>query len=304
MYDRLLILVFLTVVASCGYARANSLLVSDNQGWLWGVNVENGESRKLFRTAAVMSDIASLPIGFDGELYGLHFEGDSDALYRIDMVAEETTFIAEVGMSEYGPLFNTQKPNALTFDHEGRLLVSTFNSVTFSGGVFTNPEGKLGTIDPVTGFPELVGVIGYGSAGGLAASPDRLYMSSCKQSGLFLNCSTSSANHLIAIDLETGVGTDLGSTGFANITALEVVGEKLVGFTGNGQILDIDPVTARTRLMARTSPLIRVTGATHFPRGAYELRLIPEPNSIILLLVGLVTLLNWRRRNSRSQKSA
>ena len=69
-----------------------------------------------------------------------------------------------------------------------------------------------------------------------------------------------SADTLLSIDLTTMTTTLVGSTGFPCVWGLATYGTQLFGFTCQGHILEIDPATAHSTILA--SPGNYFCGAT------------------------------------------
>jgi hypothetical protein len=167
-----------------------------------------------FAISDQMTDVAVTP---DGRLYGVSFT----SLYSINKVTGAATFIASVPGNGN---------NSLTFLASGDLLAA-------DGG------GNLKRIDPSTGQVTPIGSYGDGlaSAGDLVGVKSGvMYGTSSTTPG---GGSASSNNHLIRVDPTTGVATDVGPTGFADVWGLAYSGAHVIGFTTSGAIIRIDPQT-------------------------------------------------------------
>lgn len=219
---------------------AGVFMVGDENGVLWNVDPTSGAAEQVGDMGVVMTDIAFAPWG---ELYGVSFTD----LYRIDPA---TAAIIE----QVGPVGIGGDANALEFDSAGRLYVATLGLLS---------GGKLGIIDPATAQTTVLGSIGYGSDGDLAAAPDgTLLMSSCIIGGLIPRCTN---DRLVRVDptiTQGRLGTPIGLTGFTYTHGMDFVGEELIGTTLGGELILIDTTTGAATLRAVTNPTVRAYGAS------------------------------------------
>jgi hypothetical protein len=252
---------------------AEMFLVSTGAGSLYRVDVTTGATMLVGHTGRQLHDIAFSPAG---ELYGLVHPDD---IYHIDlsrMAADSHITTEFVGSLEWerGGLLR-REVRSLEFGPDGLLYFATFDGISFSGGVFTSPTGRLGVaqIEPFFSV-QMIGDIGEGNGGDLAFSPDaQLYMNSCTPTGFTLECSTDHTNRLIRVNPPLGNGSDLGSIGWRNVFGMDFVGTSLYGVTAAGELIAINTTTGAGTLVARLNPAVAVTGASstvNFPPGDFD----------------------------------
>ncbi len=187
-----------------------------------------------FNVGDSMTDIALTPAG---DLYAISFTD----LYSVNKANGQATHIA--------PVPGTGN-NSLTFLPDGSLLAADSN-------------GDVKRINPQNG--QVVAVGNFGN--GLVASGD---MVAVRDGTMFGISSTgkgggdaSGNNPLLRVDVQTGAATVVGPTGFGSVWGLAYAGAKVIGFTNQGEIIQVDPQTGAGVLLAQKN--IMFWGATQSP---------------------------------------
>ncbi len=174
-----------------------------------------------FNAGEDMTDVAVTP---DGTLYGVSFT----KLYRIDKTNAKVTPLVAIGGTGN---------NSLTFRDNGTLLAS-------------DSAGSLKVINPTTGVVTTIGSYGDGltSSGDLVAVANgTMYGISSKKKG---GGDASSSNVLISVNTSSGKATAIGATGKSQVWGLAYAKSKVIGFTTAGEILQIDPQTGSSTVIA------------------------------------------------------
>ncbi len=186
---------------------------------LYAIGLPSGNVRTLGLTCIELDDIAVDP---QGTMFGVGGPIEP-ALYAVD---EKTGFPTRVATTSV-------VLNALAFASDGTLYGA--------GG------DLVFTLDPATGNARQLARYppGYFSSGDVAVIGDRLFAT--VNTGADAESDT-----LLSIDLGTLETSLIGSTGFADVYGLASFGERLFGYTNQGQVLEIDPSTARSTLLATT----------------------------------------------------
>lgn len=251
----------LTAVAlSLSFARADDKqdlhdYAVDRAGYLYDIDIEALTWKRVGQIqvqlpggghdAPVFCDLGA---SADGYLYGI--TASSLYLIRIEK-PEESKKIGDHHLDNtYG----------MGMGPKGELVINTLG-------------GDVYTIDPKTAKGKLVGPMkgGFVASGDLAmvhtrtkagAQPEDVIVSSVKdESGI---------EHMVTIDLATGNATDRGEAVFENGTRVgSIFGiicrkEIVYGLTNGGDIILIDPFTAKCKLLKRTG--ISWWGATDYQR--------------------------------------
>lgn len=174
--------------------------------------------------------VPALAVRLSGELYAMDI-GASSNLYRIDAFTGNATFVGATGLTSPPAIAFNRKGALFAIDAEGDLYtVDRFTAAaTFVGatGVYmkgmafdpitgdlwgSDARGNLYVIDPKKGATRLIGNTG------MPPSPDM-----CFSTGGTLYAASGgglSVNNLITIDMATGVGTVVGSIGFASLSGM------------------------------------------------------------------------------------
>jgi hypothetical protein len=185
---------------------------------LYGVNLPAGSVMNIGATSGdELDDIALAP---DGTLYGVGGPG----LYTVDTKTGAAKFVVSVD-----EIFN-----ALDFAPDGTLYGA------LEGG------GEVYTIDPKTGDTTQVATYpaGYESSGDLAVIGNQLLAT--------VTSGGTGNDVLVSIDLTTFEASVIGTTGYRQIYGLAAYGTQLFGYTDSGLVIQIDPTTAKTTLLAKT----------------------------------------------------
>lgn len=199
-------------------------LVHDSRD-LYEVELPSGDLRRLTETGPTYTDIALAP---DRQLYGVSRTGlfrlfDDDPL--ADRLGDSDDWVA----LDVGP--------------DGALYAAGEND-------------RVVVIDRETFRPRVVARLPapYVASGDIAFVEGRMLITVTDRPS-----SSRDDTRLAEVDLTTGTARVLGRTGQPCIWALAAFGSELFGFTCNGALLRIDPVTARTEVLRVLG--LRVGGA-------------------------------------------
>ena len=171
-----------------------------------------------------ISELSSVPSLFDfdtdmsGTLYGI---SPPSTVYSFDESTLEWNIVANVGHSE-GTL------NGFCIDSSSRMYATVGN--------------QMYTIDTTLGSATLVGNLG----GGFQSSGDCVVD---KIDGIYMTSIGSSSDDFVRIHPETGEGTLIGNTGVSGIYGLTSAWGYMFGFTGQGQLVEIDKVTGQAQVL-------------------------------------------------------
>jgi hypothetical protein len=176
----------------------------------------NDEKRAALNTTSSITDLA-----WDGtNLYAVTFS----SLIRIDTATGAVTTVGSLGAGGI---------NALTADSKGDLY-----------GASTG--GTLYKINKATGASAVVGPLGFGSSGDLAFTADGALYATVKQN-------TFTTDALARVDVATGKATIIGDTGYADVYGLNVQGGVMYALTVKGQLLTLNPASARATFIRDTT---------------------------------------------------
>jgi hypothetical protein len=244
---------------SLGLARADDKqdlhdYAVDRSGYLYDIDIEALSWRKVGQVRIPLEGggfeaptLCDLGASADGFLYGI--SADSLYLIRIEK-PEESKKIGE---------HNLDNTYGMGMGPKGELVINTLG-------------GDVYTIDPKTAKGKLVGPMkgGFVASGDLAmvhtrtqpnAQPEDVIVSSVKKGGV---------EHIVTIDLATGKATDRGECvdehgdRVGSVFGIIVRKEIVYGLTNGGDIIKIDPFTARCKILKRTG--ISWWGATDYQR--------------------------------------
>jgi outer membrane protein assembly factor BamB len=150
-------------------------------------------------------------------------------LYEVDVATGQTTERADLTTGGF---------NGLTFLASGELLAS-------------NLEGQVKRIDPRTGDVTFVGEFGSG----LGSSGDLVAISDGSMFGIshLPRPMNGSNNMLVRVDSTTGAAQAVGNIGFADVYGLAYFGGRVLAFTSEGNVIEIDPSTGRGTFRRRHS---------------------------------------------------
>jgi hypothetical protein len=172
------------------------------------------------------TDITDIAVTPAGELWAISFS----SLYKVDKTTAQATSVA--------PLSGSGN-NGLTFLPNGNLLAA-------------DGAGDVKRIDTASGAITAVGNFGNGlsSSGDLVAVGTVMYGISSTGAG---GSDASGNNVLLRVDVATGVATIVGPIGFGQVWGLAYVNKRVIAFTANGQIIQIDPATGAGTLLKTTN---------------------------------------------------
>ncbi|MEZ0231171.1 MAG: hypothetical protein ACAI25_21320 [Planctomycetota bacterium] len=226
----------------------------DRAGYLYDIDIEALSWRRVGQVRIPLQGgsyeaptLCDLGASADGFLYGI--SADSLYLIRIEK-PEESKKIGDHGLDNtYG----------MGMGPKGELVINTLG-------------GDVYTIDPKTAKGKLVGPMkgGFVASGDLAmvhtrtqpnGQPEDVIVSSVKKGGV---------EHMVTLDLATGKATDRGEcvdengNAIGSVFGIIVRKEIVYGLTNDGDILRIDPFTAKCKVLKRTG--ISWWGATDYQR--------------------------------------
>jgi hypothetical protein len=189
---------------------------AEDPSTLYGVSLPAGGVMSIGPTTLVLDDIALDP---SGTLYGV---GDGN-VYTVDTKTG--------AVKTATPLSYPGFLNALDFAPDGTLYAAGGNT--------------LFTIDPATGVTAEVATYPapYASSGDLAVIGTQLFATVTGDG---------TTDSLLFVDLTTFSVTVVGPTGYVSIWGLAAYGTQLFGYTDSGHVLQIDPTTAKSTLLAST----------------------------------------------------
>ncbi|MBM75314.1 MAG: hypothetical protein CMK59_07925 [Proteobacteria bacterium] len=174
-------------------------------------------------------EVTSVPGLFDfdtdleGNLYGI----SPVSLYLYDTNSQSWNLIGALG-------------------HSGGTLNGF--AISNSGHGFATAGSNLYRVDLTSGQATLVGTMdsGFVSSGDCVTD---------KEDNLYMTSGTNGLDTLIRINGETAEAFAVGDTGFADIWGLTFAWGTLYGFTGSGELLEINPVTGSSELLHQFSGL-------------------------------------------------
>jgi hypothetical protein len=178
-----------------------------------------------------INDLAVTP---DGTIYVI----SKTKLYTADPDTGVATYVADVpGVDNV----------ALTFLPDGTLLAS-------------DDTGGVRRVDPATGQVTEVGALGnmFATAGDLVAVEDgTMYCLADKGP----DGDAYDDNWLITVNPGTGAGTAVKHIGFGQVFGAAFINGKLLAFTANGQIIEVDPSTPGPGVVVATDAALEYWGA-------------------------------------------
>jgi hypothetical protein len=180
---------------------------------LFAVRLPQGTTSAIGPTGAEIDDIALHP---NGTLYGVSPTG----FYTLDPATGNATFVAGESTSL----------NALDAAPDGTLYAAGGNA--------------LGTLDPTTGAFTMVlsYPAPYTSSGDLAIIEGTLLATVTDGGG--------GNDELLAIDLASGAVSMVGTTGYPCVWGLAAYGTTLFGFTCDGLVLGMDPMSGASTILS------------------------------------------------------
>jgi hypothetical protein len=174
-----------------------------------------------------MIDIAVTP---GGKVYTMSWNEGAppNKLWEVNPDTAEPKFIAEVpGSSNV----------ALTFDANEKLIGA-------------DKGGQVFRIDITTGMTTNIGEMGFGSAGDIVGVVDGTLYGFTDSGG----SSSEAINSLVTIEKTTGVATEVGLTGFANLWGAAFWCGKVYAFGADGDLIEIDVKTGKGTMLAQKIP--------------------------------------------------
>lgn len=210
-----------------GDGGCTALAYAHSMSHLYEVRLPTGKASLV--GAMGSGSVTDLALSADGTLYALTYS----SLQSVDKKSGKMTPVVgvkgvmdAVGM-DAGP--------------DGALYVAASNAVL-------RLDPAAGVVTKVASFPP-----GTSASGDLAFLEGRLL-------GTANQGATGAPDLLVEIDLATGTGSKLGSTGFDCIWGLAAYGSLLYGLTCNGQVLSIDPGTGEATVLS--TPGVAFWGAS------------------------------------------
>jgi hypothetical protein len=250
----------LTAVAlSLSFARADDKqdlhdYAVDRAGYLYDIDIEALTWKRVGQVRVQLEGggyeaptLCDLGASADGYLYGI----SASSLYLIRIEKPEDS--KKIGDHH---LDNTY---GMGMGPKGELVINTLG-----GDVFT--------IDPKTAKGKLVGPMkgGFVASGDLAMVHTRTAPNAQAEDVIVSSVKKNGTEHIVTIDLATGKATDRGECVDENgneinsIFGIIVRKEIVYGLTNDGDLLRIDPFTAKCKVLKRTG--ISWWGATDYQR--------------------------------------
>jgi len=202
---------------------------------------------------------------------GFVYAHSNRQLYRI---ATDTLEIEPVGSIRFSDGINQMTD--LAIDREGRMIGISFREVysvdpdtaeatllatldrAFNGLSFvprgqgetlvgTALDGTVWEVNPETGVTTELGAFGndIGSSGDVVGVFDLGTLATARRDDW-------SSDHLVRVDPQTGVATDIAELGVTNVWGLGFWNDRLFGFAETGEFIVIDAVTGETELVENT----------------------------------------------------
>ena len=170
--------------------------------------------------ALTLTAVTTVPLLYDfdtdmdGTLYGI---SPPYSIYMFDEITASWTSVATLNVN-YGVL------NGFCIDSANKMYATVGNSIY--------------RIDATNGSASLIGYLG----GGFFSSGDCVVD---KTNGIYMTSTGSGGDSLVRINPLTGEGTLVGNTGVSGIYGLTSAWGKMFGFTGSGQLVEIDKDTGQ-----------------------------------------------------------
>lgn len=251
-------------------ARADLLGVDFNSGTLYSVSETNAALTPLGNTG--ITSFAAIEFAPSGTLYG--FTAGSSTLYTINPLTAAT--------SPVGPL-------GLSFVFEGGLAFAP-NGTAYGTNSDSNVNPQLFSLNLTTGSATIIGTISGGNhdINGLAYRGDGNLIGLDRESNslLVINPVTAASSVLNAVPTTVGA---VGGMAVLNGVGYYNTGGPGGSIPGSNLLYSFDLFTGASTLVGSFAPTITGTGIS-------GLAAIPEPDSIVLALVGCAGLFGFSRR--------
>jgi hypothetical protein len=256
------VLVFSLLVSFVGRATVEGSAI------LYGTN-RSGTLFTIDTTTGVGTFVGSLPgSSLGGLITEIEFDNLSGRAWATGSAIQEFDLATAAGLGVPAP----------TLDR--------FSGLEFVGSTLyaTDDRGASGlySLDPTTGASTLIGFTGIGPVSGLAYDGATMY-------GIV---GSGPVDSLYTIDLTTGIASLVGPTGLFNAGSLEFGPDGRLYAGDLSAVHVIDPLTGASTLV----------GTTGFGKatGLMLVQQVPEPNTFILLSLGVIGLLGaYRTRKPR-----
>ena len=235
------------------------LWIHDSSGTLGTYDIATDTVNVIGDMNVTMTDIA---FNSSGQLYGISFTD----LYSINTTDAIATYIGGHGVSG---------GNALVFGSDGNLYAA--------GGSTTN----LYSLNTLTGVGTLLGNIGYNSSGDLA-----FY-----DGGFYLATNTEPTDTLVSIDQTTYAGTGIGSFGYNSVFGLATGDDGVLYGVSGVDVFSVDVLTGAGTFVANYAD--DRLGSSYGSSFIIEPAPVPEPSTMFLLGVGIVSLALYGRKRKK-----
>jgi hypothetical protein len=267
-------LTFAFVTASATTARAAPILLGNTfPGVLSDVNIATGATTNPRDTGITnLMGIAFSPTGTLFGLTALFSSGTPNALYTFDTATGAPTLVGSTGLTLA----------------EGDLAFDPTTGTLYGYGGLSFPDRTLFTINPATGAATTIGVLGIVNTNDLSAmafdtAGNLFILDTAVASLLRVNKATGAT--LGSIPLSIGSLGPLAGLAFDPVTGIAYFAN------GGGSTNNLYTLDTTTGALTLIGPNAGLAGLAFAPART----VVPEPGTLVLFGVGLVTLMARRR---------
>jgi hypothetical protein len=262
--------VALLAIGGTAQLYAGTVYLDDSAGNLYDGDPTTGVFN-LIGNSGIAGGFSDIDFTSDGTLYGLDSAGN---LYTINTATAAPTLVGATGVGN-------NELVGMAGDPFGNLYAGG------AGEIF-----QLNTLTGAAGPSIGGGAQGYSVSGDLEFINSTLYLTSGP--GTVAN-----GGELWSVDTTTGVGTDIGNTGFAAVWGLAYDTDNgvLYGYTSGATEISINPATGAGAALFTPIAGTLVDGTTDQLLGAAFIT-TPEPTTFVLIGLPLAILGIARRRKA------
>ncbi|MBU6160005.1 MAG: hypothetical protein KGO50_02715 [Myxococcales bacterium] len=191
------------------------------------------------------------------------FAHESDAVYRVDpfsgeppiLYAESSVTLLDFDTAPDGTLYGITSTSLVRYDDPSWVTVGSHGiGASANGMAILNPDigyvtasNQTYEIDLSSGMARSIGSMDYTSSGDCVINKDGTLFMSARAAG------PSGTDQLVVIDASPdggGAATLIGQIGFVGVYGLTFAYGYLFGFTSNGEVIEINPITGAGREVA------------------------------------------------------